>query len=275
MRDILAQNFDILLSDLQINYVGFIFEQMDDKIADDFTLTFNSIQLICDGVGWFKLDDKMYFPEKEYINLLPANTVQSYGPINPNYIQKYICHFTAEIGKQNLFNLIDFKPSVKVNDYKYALQTFYHLERINFKEDMISVLTKKELILRLLNVFFNSQGDDLTYNNFADNIIYKVASYINDNMDKNITVSDLAELMGYNTNYFTTLFKSHTNTTPKQYIIDVKLKRAMALLQGTSYSMQEIADMTGFINQYYFSTSFKKNYGLSPSRYRDVVFKRE
>ena len=86
-------------------------------------------------------------------------------------------------------------------------------------------------------------------------------------------MTELAALFGYNTNYFTSLFKSYTNMTPKMYIINAKLKKAVTLRYDMNLSIAEIAEQTGFVNQYYFSTSFKKNYGLSPSQYRDMYIK--
>lgn len=264
---------DILLANLNINYMGFLYEKMGAKVSENFTVGFNSIQLICEGNGWIQVDGKMYYPEKGHICLLPANIVQSYGPIGDKHIKKYFCHFYADADGQNLFDLIDFEASVMVNDYNRALKIFYELERIHEKDDLLSTLRKKQLILELICLLLESHDKTPNIRRHEDNITIKIIDYINSNLSKNISVTELAALFGYNTNYFTSLFKSFTNMTPKTYIINAKLKKAVALLYDMNLSIAEIADQTGFVNQYYFSTSFKKNYGLSPSQYRDMYIK--
>ena len=266
-------NCDILLANLNINYMGFLYEKMGAKVGEDFTVGFNSIQLVCEGSGWIRVNGKMYCPEKGHICLLPANTVQAYGPIGDKYIKKYFCHFYADVDGQNLFDLIDYEASVMVNDYNKALRLFYELERIHEQDDLLSTLRKKQLILNLICILLESQDNPPTVHRHEDNITIKIIDYINNNLSKNISVTELAALFGYNTNYFTSLFKSYTNMTPKMYIINAKLKKAVTLLYDMNLSIAEIAEQTGFVNQYYFSTSFKKNYGLSPSQYGDMYIK--
>lgn len=271
----MQENYDVLMSELQIQFIGFMYEKMGQKIGSDFSVGFNSIQLVCDGCGWIKIDGKMYYPEKGHIYLLPANCVQSYGPINnEKTINKYFCHFNAKIGNQNLFDLIDFVPSVMAKDYNEVLRTFYELERLQGREDLVATLRKKQLIIKLMCIFFDSQPQASSLKKPEDSMTIKVTEYINKNLNKNITVADLAALLGYNTNYFTSLFKSYTKMTPKQYIISIKLSKAVALLYDLSLSIADIAERTGFINQYYFSTSFKKVYGLPPTQYREVYIKK-
>lgn len=268
----MQESLDIVLADLQINFVEFQHEQMHLKAANDFSVNFNSIQFICEGYGWIGIDGQTYDIEKGDIMLLPANAVLSYGPQNgkPNIV-KYFCHFNSDIGSQNLFSLISFDAITKTNDYEKTISVFHELERLCNDETFAAILKKKQLILELIGIWLEAQPQAATFKKPEDNIAIIITEYINNNISNNITVAQLAALFGYNVNYFTSLFKSYTNTTPKQYIINVKLKEALSLLRNMSLSISEIADKTGFVNQYYFSTSFKKKYGISPTQYRDAL----
>ncbi len=53
------------------------------------------------------------------------------------------------------------------------------------------------------------------------------------------------------------------------YINKFRIERATQLLTQTDLSIMEIADMTGFNNQRYFSTVFKQTIGSSPSKYKE------
>lgn len=61
--------------------------------------------------------------------------------------------------------------------------------------------------------------------------------------------------------------KSLTGQNPQELIRDIKMKRAATLLQSQSYTIVEIAEMTGYPNSKYFSTAFKKYYGVTPTGY--------
>ena len=82
---------------------------------------------------------------------------------------------------------------------------------------------------------------------------------------------DLPELaaqlnLGYTT--FRRLFQRHTGFTPRQYALEISLRRASELLAQTRLPIARIADELGFESIFYFSRFFKGKTGLSPSEYR-------
>ncbi|MBD1365773.1 helix-turn-helix transcriptional regulator [Mucilaginibacter sp. ZT4R22] len=65
-------------------------------------------------------------------------------------------------------------------------------------------------------------------------------------------------------------FKSVFNTTPHQYMIQVRLKRAVELLNNTNKPIHEITWRCGFENVSAFCRAFKLQYGIQPARYRSA-----
>ena len=61
--------------------------------------------------------------------------------------------------------------------------------------------------------------------------------------------------------------KSLTGLNPYEFIRELKMKKAVALLLERKYSIGEVSYLTGYPNAKYFSTAFKKYYGKSPSDY--------
>lgn len=100
------------------------------------------------------------------------------------------------------------------------------------------------------------------------NDIYDAIKYIHDHYAEQLYVPELARLSHLSADRFTTLFKRVTSTTPHQYILRFRLQRAGELMKRTSLSIQQIAGMTGFEDQLYFSRIFKKHYRQTPSDYR-------
>lgn len=84
----------------------------------------------------------------------------------------------------------------------------------------------------------------------------------------NITISDIANQVGYNPIYLERIYKKHTGETLKHAISMRNMERAENLLLTTDLSISEIAERLGYANSNGFITFFKKNMGLTPLEFR-------
>ena len=78
---------------------------------------------------------------------------------------------------------------------------------------------------------------------------------------------------GITARHFTTLFGENFNTTPNRYITFKRMEYAKSLLLTGTLSVQEIADLCGYTDIYYFSKVFKKEIGVSPSQWNTIFTK--
>ena len=83
-----------------------------------------------------------------------------------------------------------------------------------------------------------------------------------------ISVSDIAEYVGFTRSYFSTMFKKQTGQSPQDYLMQYRLKKSANLLLTTDFSMQEISQRIGYSDALHFSRAFKNAYGISPTEYR-------
>jgi two-component system response regulator YesN len=104
-------------------------------------------------------------------------------------------------------------------------------------------------------------GDELS-------MIQAAEQFIHDNYMYDINLTMLAERFNYNSSYFSEMFKAKAGKTFIQYITDVRMAKAVQLLEETMLSLWDIAELTGFSNASYFSSKFKRTYGMPPSDYR-------
>ncbi|MGO4494807.1 helix-turn-helix domain-containing protein [Paenibacillus sp. 2RAB27] len=102
------------------------------------------------------------------------------------------------------------------------------------------------------------------------NKLVDTIKYIDENLDKEMTIHELSQTVHFHPNYFIRFFKTHFGVPPMRYIYDRRMEKAKELLVYSSYSVTEVANMTGFQDGSYFSTSFKKHMGMSPSDFRQV-----
>lgn len=73
---------------------------------------------------------------------------------------------------------------------------------------------------------------------------------------------------GYSSSHFMKRFHDLTGTSFAQYLIHFRLEKAAALLRGSRYTVLEIAARCGFSNASYFTRAFTRQYGVSPTAYR-------
>lgn len=99
--------------------------------------------------------------------------------------------------------------------------------------------------------------------------ILDTMSYVQLNLSKNITVSELAKRVNQNQDYFSKQFLNHTGQRPLNYIHEKKIERAQYLITTTTKSFLEIALNTGFSNLPHFSKIFKQIVKVTPGEYRN------
>ncbi len=102
----------------------------------------------------------------------------------------------------------------------------------------------------------------------SNNPLSSIIGYIEAHIyDSNITNEFLAQKMGISEVYLRKLFVSHLAVTPKQYILDLRIKMAQQLLISTSKSITEISEKCGFTSVYHFCRIFKQKTALTPTQY--------
>ena len=100
-----------------------------------------------------------------------------------------------------------------------------------------------------------------------------VIDYMENHFSDKLTVADLARKMGLSPSQFTRRFKQETGTSPMDYFLELRIKKAQKLLRSGSKTMTEIAQDCGFGSTAHFSTTFKKHSKLSPSDYQQLYQK--
>lgn len=83
-----------------------------------------------------------------------------------------------------------------------------------------------------------------------------------------LSLPQVAETVGLSVSRLSGLFRQVAGTTVQQALIDIRLRRAMTLLGQFRYSIKEVAAMTGWSNQLYFSAAFRRRYGHPPSHFQ-------
>lgn len=104
-----------------------------------------------------------------------------------------------------------------------------------------------------------------------DNRPIRVAKqYIKDNYKKTITLEDVSLAAGFNSTYFSSLFKKETGKTFLEYLSSMRMEEAKCLLKETNLTISVICEEVGYSDVKYFTKNFTKHAGLKPNEYRKL-----
>lgn len=108
-----------------------------------------------------------------------------------------------------------------------------------------------------------------------DTYSYSAAAYVNyakeflaENYNRKVKVNDLAERIGINRSYLAKSFKKMIGCSPQQFLVNLRMEKAVTMLKNTEFPINQIAAEVGYENPLTFSKIFKQRYGISPKNYR-------
>lgn len=100
------------------------------------------------------------------------------------------------------------------------------------------------------------------------NVIRKAMSYMRLNCERNLTLGEVADYVGYSHTHFSKVFKEEMGCGFRTYLNQTRVEKSKVLLLAGSMPMSEICSACGFEDQSYFCKVFKRLVGVTPDRYR-------
>jgi AraC-like DNA-binding protein len=99
----------------------------------------------------------------------------------------------------------------------------------------------------------------------------QVLSHIDGNLDKNLSVDDLAAVAGLSRAHFSRIFAANEGLPPAEFVLQKRLRRAAKLLTtAATMPIKEVSVRCGFEDPNYFSKVFRRLYGINPSEFRST-----
>jgi AraC-like DNA-binding protein len=111
-------------------------------------------------------------------------------------------------------------------------------------------------------------AEENAYTNELDRIFMDraVALVEKELSNSEFSINEFCMVMGMSRSSFYNKLKALTGQAPNDFIRLIRLNKARSLLASHQHNVSEVADMVGFSDAKYFSTSFKKQFGVSPSK---------
>ncbi|HOJ09811.1 MAG TPA: AraC family transcriptional regulator [Clostridiales bacterium] len=140
-------------------------------------------------------------------------------------------------------------------------------------EPLLKSLVMKLIVLFLRETSTHRNSDKSAVFNFDSydrlNIVNTIVSYINENYMNDISLDKISKNMYLSPVYISKIFKEEIGESPINYLIKVRLAKALELLENGDLTVRAIAKSVGYDDAYHFSKLFKKYYGSPPSKFRN------
>ncbi len=163
-----------------------------------------------------------------------------------------------------------FLPLSKKNDIVHVMNGILR-ERIKTQVygDFLSCLLILELFVLLSRALKQEWEQSAKNRNLKLHELLNIAKeYIDSNYDKDLTLTQVAKYIYLSDSYFAHSFKDRFGTSPKSYILKVRIEASKEYLKNTDTKVSDVAKIVGFSSQQRFNDIFKKHEGITPLNYR-------
>ena len=230
-------------------------------------MSYNKFYYILEGKFHIEINGEAFEGQPGQMFLLPCNAVQSYHAYGDCHARKMWIHFTAQCGRKDLFETVNVRPFITVDDPQRVETLFHTIFQRNESKTVSGSLEIKAAVLQLL-AYYMEKSAILIPDLQLDERFEQVIRYIDEHLTEEIRLEDLAQLMYLNPNYFIRFFRHHAGIAPIEYVVRARICRAKQYLQNTDMPINAIAAKCGFTSVYYFDRVFKRFSGFPPSEYR-------
>jgi Transcriptional regulator containing an amidase domain and an AraC-type DNA-binding HTH domain len=250
---------------------------------------FARIYHVTGGAARTYIGDKMYSLEPGNLYLTPPFTL--HDDECDSFFSLYYIHFYEKaINKESIFDIYDFpigmeatpldllltkrlldiNPERHLRHYDPQLYdnppTFSQNIADNSRMPVHSALETRGILYQLTSKFLVSAKIKSRH---MDDRVNKCLQYIHENVDKTITVNQLADIACITEDHFIRIFKKEMRCTPIKYINSKKIEKAQLLLLTTDMPIKDIAFDLSADNISYFNRIFKQHTGKTPGQYRE------
>jgi AraC-like DNA-binding protein len=248
---------------------------------------FSRIYLITEGHGYLAIGHEQIVLEQGYIYLIPSFTSCSY------IFEQGLCHYYIHVNEMmqnglNIFNLYKAKNKIIASDIIQKLferllyinpdlQLPHHDPKVYQTKPWINQKVYYKTInqhlesigiIRLIFSSFLEPEQNINSTHLLRHNMQKILLYVQNNLQKDISMNELASMACLSKDHFTRMFKSLVGMPPCEFIIRKRIEKAQFLLLTTDMTQEQIIGETNFKSLPYFSRMFKKYTTYTPTIFR-------
>ncbi len=236
------------------------------------TFEYNVLIMITEGTLHITANGVPYSLDKgQYIFLKAGEEHFGHHPSDGKLSYLWV-HFRSDCGFEAAENADDMYIFPEYSDATLsgrAYHLFQQLIELSLEEKIFS----RSILDYTVSLILMELSQEYLYNseknkNRVSPVILASTEWIKGNYHRPFTVTELAEKMGYQADYFSSLFKRNMGITIVKYTNQLRIRTAKTLLMNYDITIKEAAYSCGFSDEKYFMKIFKQLEGITPSEFK-------
>ncbi len=154
--------------------------------------------------------------------------------------------------------------------YQSGGQTYRYSGREAYLPEIMGMDSSDKIKEWFINKLTSACNDVISKREERSNdIIRDAMEYIRNNYSREISLDDVSRQVNISPYYFSKIFKEESGLNFIEYLTNIRIDKAKELLSETDMSIKEVCATCGYTDPNYFSRSFKKNVGVTPTEYKE------
>jgi len=249
-------------SEKQIFTTNFVLENKRECLENIYHTQHYSMRLVLNGKG------RLY--TEEMSGRLQEGTVFFTFPhvsYNIDMDENFKCMYITFYGlrAQELFQRFRVSPENCIFEGYDGLLVFWQNCLSKANESNMDLISESVLLYTFAQI---SSPINIGKQRLVDNILEYIEKNFN---DVSLSLSTMAENLGYNPKYVSAVFKDKMGISYTKYVKKIRIQHAVFLMEHGITTVKNLALLCGFTDPYYFSNVFKAVVGMSPRRYLDKM----
>lgn len=246
---------------------GYAFDWQQGRILDGFALVY-----ISSGGGKFESEPGLSTSlEPGHAFVLFPGVWHRYAPNAETGWHEHWIGFDGESAHRWLRHKFISKkrPVLKINAEDTVLATFNRvMQSIRANRPAVQQILAGATA-NLVALFYSAQQALPAVVAQKTTVIEHAINRIQNDFAREVNMELLAQELGVSYSWFRSTFAAHTGLSPHQYLLELRLTHARSLLAETEMSVKEIAVLSGFGDEFYFSRLFRLRLKVTPSQWRN------
>ncbi|MGH7977999.1 MAG: helix-turn-helix domain-containing protein [Limisphaerales bacterium] len=223
------------------------------------------------GCGWVVAGGRRRDIKRDQLLILPANVPHAYGA---NKEEPWSVFWFHAIGSSvpsylEAFGISSSNPLVSLaGDIQLTAHFEEALKALERGFSLSQLLYAAHALTHLLGLMLWNKDQFQQRQATVHERVEKTIEFMRNHLEEPLTVGSLATIAGLSASRYSVVFRKNTGHSPIEYLIRLRMQRAVHLLGTTSLPVKTISNKVGWEDPLYFSRLFRSIHGFSPAHYR-------